>query len=65
MFPENIVQATFQNMQTKYVTVRPKIIKRNDTQALAALARGSYDRLVPSVEYVDGLNVLGIFGLIL
>ncbi|KAI1708820.1 sodium:dicarboxylate symporter family domain-containing protein [Ditylenchus destructor] len=60
MFPENIVQATFQNMQTKYVTVRPKIIKRNDTQALAALARGSYDRLVPSVEYVDGLNVLGI-----
>uniref|UniRef100_A0A915EVE9 Amino acid transporter n=1 Tax=Ditylenchus dipsaci TaxID=166011 RepID=A0A915EVE9_9BILA len=57
-FPENLVQATFQNMKTKYVVVRPKILKHNDSASLAALAKGTYDTLKPSVEYTDGLNVL-------
>uniref|UniRef100_A0A1I8A3U9 Amino acid transporter n=1 Tax=Steinernema glaseri TaxID=37863 RepID=A0A1I8A3U9_9BILA len=60
MFPENIVQATFQQVQTKYVVVRPKIIKKNDTDTLAALANGTFDKLVPSVEYTAGMNVLGV-----
>ncbi|KAK0392987.1 hypothetical protein QR680_000007 [Steinernema hermaphroditum] len=60
MFPENVVQATFQQVQTKYVVVRPKIIKKNDTDTLAALANGTFDKLVPSVEYTPGMNVLGV-----
>lgn len=58
-FPENIVQATFQQVQTKYVRVRPKILKRNDSDYLAAVANGTYDYFKPSVEYTEGMNVLG------
>lgn len=58
-FPENIVQATFQQVQTKYVRVRPKILKRNDTDYLEAVANGTYDYFKPSVEYTEGMNVLG------
>ncbi|KAH7714715.1 glutamate transporter protein [Aphelenchoides avenae] len=67
MFPENIVQATFQQVQTKYVKVRPKVLKRNDT----ALAAAAAEFLKPSVEYTAGMNVLGIivfciaFGIVL
>uniref|UniRef100_A0AC35TYS2 Amino acid transporter n=1 Tax=Rhabditophanes sp. KR3021 TaxID=114890 RepID=A0AC35TYS2_9BILA len=60
MFPENIVQATFQQVQTKYVTVRPKIMKRNDTDSMRALANGTFDVTKPTVEYTAGMNVLGI-----
>ncbi|CAD5212045.1 unnamed protein product [Bursaphelenchus okinawaensis] len=60
MFPENLVQATFQQVQTKYVKVRPKILKKNDTATLELLASGAMDYLVPSVEYTSGMNVLGI-----
>jgi len=71
MFPENIVQATFQQVQTKYVKVRPKIVKKNDTAYMLGLANGTYDYMKPSVEYVAGMNVLGIivftiaFGIVL
>jgi DNA-binding protein YbaB len=44
MFPENIVQATFQNVQTKYVKVRPKILKKNDSETLKLLASGAFDQ---------------------
>ncbi|KAI6230382.1 Excitatory amino acid transporter 2 [Aphelenchoides fujianensis] len=60
MFPENIVQATFQQVQTKYVRVRPKVVKKNDTATLALLNSGALDYLKPSVEYTAGMNVLGI-----
>jgi solute carrier family 1 (high affinity glutamate transporter) protein 2 len=60
MFPENLVQATFQQVQTKYVTVRPNILKRNDSATMAAIERGALDVLVPTVEYQAGINVLGI-----
>ncbi|KAI6183944.1 Excitatory amino acid transporter 2 [Aphelenchoides bicaudatus] len=59
MFPENIVQATFQQVQTKYVKVRPKIVKKNDTETLRKLADGAFDYLKPSVVYTSGMNVLG------
>jgi solute carrier family 1 (high affinity glutamate transporter) protein 2 len=67
MFPENIVQATFQQVQTKYVKVRPKLLKRNDT----VIAATALEYLKPSVEYTAGMNVLGIivfciaFGIVL
>uniref|UniRef100_A0AC34GYB5 Amino acid transporter n=1 Tax=Panagrolaimus sp. ES5 TaxID=591445 RepID=A0AC34GYB5_9BILA len=70
-FPENIVQATFQQVQTKYVRVRPKILKRNDSDYLAAVANGTFDYFKPSVEYTEGMNVLGVivfciaFGIVL
>lgn len=60
MFPENLVQATFQQVQTKYVQVRPKILKKNDTETLAKLASGALDYMVPSTEYTAGMNVLGV-----
>jgi len=59
-FPENIVQATFQQVQTKYVKVRPKIVKKNDTATLKLLASGALDYMKPSVEYTAGMNVLGV-----
>uniref|UniRef100_A0A7E4VQ72 Amino acid transporter n=1 Tax=Panagrellus redivivus TaxID=6233 RepID=A0A7E4VQ72_PANRE len=70
-FPENIVQATFQQVQTKYVKVRPKVLKKNNTDYLAAVANGTFDYFKPSVEYTPGINVLGVivfciaFGIVL
>uniref|UniRef100_A0A0M3HUC3 Amino acid transporter n=1 Tax=Ascaris lumbricoides TaxID=6252 RepID=A0A0M3HUC3_ASCLU len=60
MFPENVVQATFQQVQTKYVAVKPKILKKNTSEILLALANGSMSVMRPSVEYTPGMNVLGI-----
>ncbi|VDK86712.1 unnamed protein product, partial [Onchocerca ochengi] len=70
-FPENIVQATFQQVQTKYVPVKPKIIKKNSSEILQAIANGSLTIMKPSVEYTAGMNVLGVivfcisFGIVL
>uniref|UniRef100_A0A915ATV9 Amino acid transporter n=2 Tax=Parascaris univalens TaxID=6257 RepID=A0A915ATV9_PARUN len=60
MFPENVVQATFQQVQTKYVAVKPKILKKNTSEILLAIANGSMSVMRPSVEYTPGMNVLGI-----
>lgn len=64
MFPENIVAATFQQAQTKYVTVRPKILKVNSTLHLQMLNNGTLDYVKAALEYNDGINVLGkhVFG---
>nr|CRZ24905.1 BMA-GLT-1 [Brugia malayi] len=70
-FPENIVQATFQQVQTKYISVKPKIIKKNSSEILQAIANGSLTVMKPSVEYTAGMNVLGVivfcisFGIVL
>ncbi|VDO29537.1 unnamed protein product, partial [Brugia timori] len=70
-FPENIVQATFQQVQTKYISVKPKIIKKNSSEILQAIANGSLAVMKPSVEYTAGMNVLGVivfcisFGIVL
>ncbi|KIH51779.1 hypothetical protein ANCDUO_18128, partial [Ancylostoma duodenale] len=58
MFPENIVAATFQQAQTKYITVRPKILKVNDTLHLEMLNNGTLDYVKAALEYNDGINVL-------
>ncbi|CAI4226393.1 unnamed protein product [Auanema sp. JU1783] len=60
MFPENIVQATFQQVATKYVNVRPKILKNDSAVMLEMLNNGSLDYKKVSVVYTDGMNVLGI-----
>lgn len=59
MFPENIVQATFQQVQTKYIKVRPKLFMKNDTRILQAWSSGALDIEKPVVEKMDGINVLG------
>ena len=47
MFPENLVQACFQQMQTDYVT--KNVITSN----------GTVETLARDVKYTDGINVLG------
>lgn len=53
MFPENIIQATFQQVQTKYVTVTQKVIKKN-------MIPGITDYTKPTTEYTSGMNCLGV-----
>ncbi|CAG9533714.1 unnamed protein product [Cercopithifilaria johnstoni] len=70
-FPENIVQATFQQVQTKYIPAKSKITKKNNSEILQTITNGSLDVMKPSVEYTDGMNVLGVivfcisFGIVL
>ncbi|KAE9414204.1 hypothetical protein Angca_009197, partial [Angiostrongylus cantonensis] len=59
-FPENIVVATFQQAQTKYVTVRRRVLKVNDSIRLKMLNNGSFDYVKHVLEYKDGINLLGI-----
>ncbi|VDM39715.1 unnamed protein product [Toxocara canis] len=58
MFPENIVQATFQQVQTKYEPIKPKILKKNTTDMMLAFSNSSMSIMRPSVEYTAGMNVL-------
>ncbi|CAB3405938.1 unnamed protein product [Caenorhabditis bovis] len=52
MFPENIVQATFERMQTTYVATRPKIASKN----------GSIENIIVKrdIAMTKGMNILGI-----
>uniref|UniRef100_A0A914CTA5 Amino acid transporter n=1 Tax=Acrobeloides nanus TaxID=290746 RepID=A0A914CTA5_9BILA len=59
MFPDNIVRATFGQVQTKYIKVRPKVVLANASY-LAEVQAGLHDLEKPIVEYSDGMNVLGI-----
>lgn len=59
MFPDNIVRATFEQVQTKYVKVRPKVLLNNDPKTILAYNRGDFDYDKPTVEYSEGMNVLG------
>lgn len=55
MFPENIVQATFQQVQTNYVPQRPHVQRIangttfNETEPI----------MKPILEYTNEVNVLG------
>lgn len=57
MFPENIVQATFQQVQTNYVPQRPHVQRIangttfNETEPI----------MKPILEYTNEVNVLGKF----
>lgn len=61
MFPENVIQATFEHVHTVEKVVRPSIkaLRKNDSATVALLANGAYDFTKPVVEYTSGINVLG------
>jgi len=76
MFPENLVQACFQQVQTEYVPKKPKPVDLrpgDNTTMLTTIAttvvtmvndsNGTVlpvDEFVRKLRYVDGMNVLGI-----
>lgn len=60
MFPENIVQATFQVAQTKYVSERPKIKPKNlSIDELMMFNNGSMNITRSTVVHAPGINVMG------
>ncbi|KAI6216011.1 Amino acid transporter [Aphelenchoides besseyi] len=71
MFPENIVQATFQQVQTDYVPVKPRV-RINNSSSLVVISNGTQQQLMKRVlTYTNEVNVLGLivfctgFGVIL
>lgn len=54
MFPENIVQATFQQVQTYYLPRPPRVIRINETWTNATDLPQK-----PHLEYTNEMNVLG------
>ncbi|KAJ1353720.1 hypothetical protein KIN20_010416 [Parelaphostrongylus tenuis] len=53
--PDNIVVASFEHAETKYVTVRRlKILEVNDSDQLNMLNSTTYDYLKAKLEYTDG-----------
>jgi solute carrier family 1 (high affinity glutamate transporter) protein 2 len=61
MFPENIVQATFQQVQTDYVAVKPKL-RINNSSSLVLVSNGTQQQLMKRVlTYTNEVNVLGEF----
>ncbi|WKY04238.1 hypothetical protein Q1695_005313 [Nippostrongylus brasiliensis] len=66
MFPENIIQATFQQVQTYYVPIKPKLQRINGTANVSEVVFHK-----PQLTYTNEMNVLGLivfcsgFGVIL
>ncbi|RCN32476.1 putative excitatory amino acid transporter 1 [Ancylostoma caninum] len=66
MFPENIIQATFQQVQTYYVPIKPKVQRMNGTANVTEVILQK-----PQLTYTNEMNVLGLivfcsgFGVIL
>uniref|UniRef100_A0A914YVE1 Amino acid transporter n=1 Tax=Panagrolaimus superbus TaxID=310955 RepID=A0A914YVE1_9BILA len=76
MFPENIIQATFQQVQTNYIPVKPRLqrIFTNATNATSMIALNTTTAqplMKPILEYTNEMNVLGLivfctgFGIVL
>ncbi|CAD5220157.1 unnamed protein product [Bursaphelenchus xylophilus] len=71
MFPENMIKAAFEQTQTKYVKVRPKSIKQNDSLNIRKWKNGEFDYMRPELENTSGMNCLGVivmsmgFGIVL
>ncbi|KAI6171453.1 Amino acid transporter [Aphelenchoides bicaudatus] len=60
MFPENIVQATFQQVQTDYVAVKPRV-RINNSSALVVVTNGTQQQIMKRVlTYTNEVNVLGL-----
>ncbi|PIO56545.1 hypothetical protein TELCIR_22055, partial [Teladorsagia circumcincta] len=55
MFPENIIQATFQQVQTYYVPIRPKLQRLNGTSNVSEVVFHK-----PQLTYTNEMNVLGL-----
>lgn len=67
LFPENLVQACFQQTQTYYVEKKRSIIPPSDniTAALTTIggtAEAAAVEMVRELQFKDGMNVLGIIG---
>jgi len=69
LFPENLIQACFQQIQTYYVPAKVSIIPlpTNDTIAttIAAVTEDTSEiaqKMVRDLRFKDGMNVLGIIG---
>nr|CAD2125971.1 unnamed protein product [Meloidogyne enterolobii] len=71
MFPENIVQATFQQVQTNYVPVKPPRVPPSKPLFNSTNTTTAKIPLKPILEYTNEVNVLGLlvfctgFGVIL
>jgi solute carrier family 1 (high affinity glutamate transporter) protein 2 len=50
MFPENVIQATYQRVQTEYYTIKPKRVDGTSTNHTITKKR---------IGYVEGMNILG------
>jgi solute carrier family 1 (high affinity glutamate transporter) protein 2 len=53
MFPDNVIQATFQRVQTNYYTQRPKTRLDGSPKVQAIVKK--------RIDYVEGMNILGLF----
>ncbi|KJH49026.1 putative ATP synthase F0, A subunit [Dictyocaulus viviparus] len=53
MFPENIIQATFQQVQTYYVPIKPKLQRHNGTNNVSEVIIHK-----PQLTYTNEMNVL-------
>jgi hypothetical protein len=64
MFPENIIQATFQRVHTKYVAEKSPMLKRIPNITLEIFLKKQQQKLEhimrKKIEYDNGVNVLGM-----
>ncbi|KAG8181608.1 hypothetical protein JTE90_017728 [Oedothorax gibbosus] len=60
MFPENLLQACFQQAETSYSREKPKIVKFSNETELGSLINETQYITKRSVVYKDGTNVLGL-----
>ncbi|KAE9556382.1 hypothetical protein FO519_000422 [Halicephalobus sp. NKZ332] len=71
MFPENIIQATFQQVQTNYIPVKPRLQRINLNGTNMAENSTIIPLMKPILEYTNEMNVLGLivfctgFGIVL
>uniref|UniRef100_A0AC34QTV8 Amino acid transporter n=1 Tax=Panagrolaimus sp. JU765 TaxID=591449 RepID=A0AC34QTV8_9BILA len=71
MFPENIIQATFQQVQTNYIPVRPRLQRISVNGTNMTINATLPPQMKPILEYTNEMNVLGLivfctgFGIVL
>ena len=62
MFPENLLQACFQQVETSYSKEKPKIVKVtdvNDSVDIGSVINETQYITKRTLQYKDGTNVLG------
>ena len=66
LFPENIIQACFENIKTVYVPKEPELIpymgddvSNMTTAAMTTMASDEPPEMVKVLQYQSGMNVLG------
>ena len=66
MFPENLVQACFQYVETYYenktnAIIPPNVTESGVTQSLTTVADIETHEIVKKLHYKNGTNVMGAF----